>query len=413
MNEWQTEWSSAVTVLGLKSAASPAEATSVLDSLSEISTKGAAHQDLERRILGIERRSREFTDGVAAVLAALKADDDLADADPGTAVKMLSRRVAEAQKVATKRNATAEERENHETAKSEADILVAEAESLIAAMFRSAGVANEAALAEAITRSEEHAGLLEKITQVEDNLREAAGKPLNQIEVEAAQLADVEIEPEIQQLDLEIEVFDERIKEKQTKVGELRNQRSLIDSSSEAADLMTQAQQSLASVVDHAEEYVQILLARELLEEQVNAYRDEHQGPLLQRARGLFRNLTLDRYMGLETDTDDKGNPFLLARKADEKLLEISALSTGTRDQLYLALRLAALEQFMGRRGPLPLVLDDLFVHFDDERTKAGLTVLDQLADQTQILLFTHHKQVATQAGEVIDADRLTVHQLD
>lgn len=93
-------------------------------------------------------------------------------------------------------------------------------------------------------------------------------------------------------------------------------------------------------------------------------------------------------------------------------MLEVSALSTGTRDQLYLALRLAALEQFIDRRGPLPLVLDDLFVHFDDERTAAGLAVLDQVADQAQVLLFTHHEQVAKQAADVIAADRLTVHHL-
>jgi uncharacterized protein YhaN len=57
-------------------------------------------------------------------------------------------------------------------------------------------------------------------------------------------------------------------------------------------------------------------------------------------------------------------------------------------------------------------VLDDLFVNFDDERTEAGLRVLDALADETQVLLFSHHHQVAAQARQAIDADRLTVHEL-
>jgi uncharacterized protein YhaN len=207
-------------------------------------------------------------------------------------------------------------------------------------------------------------------------------------------------------------VLDQELKQKQIAVGELKNQRAQIDSSGAAADQMVRAQQSLAEVVDYAEEYVRTVLAKRLLEEQVASYRDENQGPLLQRARGLFSDLTLGRYTGLDTDTDDKGVPHLLARKADDRLLEIGALSTGTRDQLYLALRLAALEQFMARRGPLPLVLDDLFVHFDDERTKAGLRVLDRLSDTTQVLLFTHHAQVAAQAAEVIAEDRLTIHEL-
>lgn len=410
--EWEKTWSSAVTSLGLAAAASVTEANAVLDALAELFTTTIAHEDFKHRILGIEQRSQEFTDGITLVLGSLKDDQDLADADPATAVKMLSRRVKAAQKVATKSAAATEERESHEALRADTELLVAESEQLINEMVTAASVANRSELLEALARSEEHAHLLAQIGQLEDNLRDVAGKPLDEIEAEAQALADSEIEPEIQEIDLELEDFDHRLKEKQTRVGELTHERSLIDSSGEAADLMTEAQQALASVIDYADEYVQTVLARRLLEEQVIAYRDEHQGPLLERARELFRSLTLGRYRGLDTDTDDKGNPFLVARTSDERLLTVDALSTGTRDQLYLALRLAALEQFINRRGPLPLVLDDLFVHFDDERTAAGLAVLDQIANTTQVLLFTHHDQVALQAAEVINPDRLTVHEL-
>ena len=273
-------------------------------------------------------------------------------------------------------------------------------------------MADEAALAAAITRSEDLANLVDQIRNAEESLQNQAGKPVSQIEDEAAELDGIEIAPEIEQLDIQLEILDQTLKEKQTVVGKLQSQRAQIDSSGAAADQMTLAQQSLAEVVDHAEEYVRTVLAKHLLEEQVDHYRNENQGPLLERARELFRDLTIERYAGLDTDTDDKGTPLLLARKANDRLLEISALSTGTRDQLYLALRLAALEQFISRRGPLPLVLDDLFVHFDDERTKAGLAVLDRLAETTQVLLFTHHTQVAAQAAEVMDDDRLTIHKL-
>ena len=410
--EWEKTWSAAMMGLGLTPTASTAEANAVLDALAEISTKAIAHEDYKRRILGIEQRSQEFTDGIESVRGSLDDDQDLADADPATAVKMLSRRVKAAQKVAIKNAAATEERENHGALRAEAELLVGESERLIDEMVTATRVGDKSQLLEAIARSEEHERLLDQIEQLEDNLRDVAGKPLDEIETEAEALADSEIEPEIQEIDLELEDLDLRLKEKQTRVGELTHERSLIDSSGEAADLMTEAQQALASVIDYADEYVQTVLARRLLEEQVIAYRDEHQGPLLARARELFRSLTLDCYLGLDTDTDNKGNPFLVARTSDERLLTVDALSTGTRDQLYLSLRLAALEQLISRRGPLPLILDDLFVHFDDERTAAGLAVLDQISNTTQVLLFTHHDQVALQAAEVISPDRLTVHEL-
>ena len=412
LEKWTAEWAGAVMAIGLTAEAATTEANAVLDALTTIDAKGKEYEDLERRMSGMNERSKRFTDGVTAVREALKADADLADADPASAVKMLGRRVAAAQTEATKHTTTTEERETQEKAAAEADQSVADAETMIGELVGSAGLADEAALATALTRSEDLADLVKQIRDAENTLQNQAGKPVAQIETEAAKLDGVEIEPEIEQLDIDLNRLDQALKEKQTAVGELKNQRAQIDSSDAAADQMTRAQQSLAEVVDHAEEYVRTVLAKRLLEEQVARYRDENQGPLLERARELFGKLTLGRYTGLDTDTDDKGIPLLLARKADDRLLEISALSTGTRDQLYLALRLAALEHFISRRGPLPLVLDDLFVHFDDERTKAGLGVLDQVADTTQVLLFTHHAQVAVQATEVLAPGRVTIHEL-
>jgi uncharacterized protein YhaN len=412
LQSWKASWREAITAIGLTESASPAEARAVLETLSKIFTSEADFQKLRSRVDGIEGRNTEFTNGFAAVRAALQGHDDVADADPGAAVRVLVRRLKDAQAASAKAEGLATELESNEADLVEAKQLVAEAERLIAGLVEGAGVVDEPALFEALVRSKASADHAAEIDKAERDLRASIGKTMEQIEADAAGYADVELEPEIEEVERQLEDVDEELRDEATAFGELKHERSQIEASGDAADQMTLAQQSLASVVDHADEYVQTVLARHLLEEQVNSYRDEHQGPLLERARVLFRELTLEAYIGLDTDTNDKGEPFLQARKADERLLEISALSTGTRDQLYLALRLAALEQFMERRGPLPLVLDDLFVHFDDGRTRAGLKVLDQLARSTQVLLFTHHQEVAEQAADVIADGRLTLHDL-
>jgi uncharacterized protein YhaN len=68
-------------------------------------------------------------------------------------------------------------------------------------------------------------------------------------------------------------------------------------------------------------------------------------------------------------------------------------MSSGTADQLYLALRIASVEDYLRRARPLPFVADDL-VNFDDERAAAGFKVLGQLAQTTQVLFFTHHRHL-------------------
>ncbi|HEX7478171.1 MAG TPA: hypothetical protein VF331_10220 [Polyangiales bacterium] len=52
----------------------------------------------------------------------------------------------------------------------------------------------------------------------------------------------------------------------------------------------------------------------------------------------------------------------------------------GTRDQLYLALRLANVQHLAASQELMPLVLDDVLLHFDDERAAAALGLLGELA---------------------------------
>jgi uncharacterized protein YhaN len=87
-------------------------------------------------------------------------------------------------------------------------------------------------------------------------------------------------------------------------------------------------------------------------------------------------------------------------------------MSSGTRDQLYLALRLASLEKYMESAEPMPFIVDDILVHFDDERSKATLGVLAELAEKTQIILFTHHRRLVEQAQALGTTPPVIVHEL-
>jgi len=100
MEQWDSGWTAAVELIGLDAAASPIEAQAVLGSLSEITTKRRALTELERRIAGIEKRNDKFTTEVGAVLANLAGHRDATDLEPGAAVKILARRLVEAQEAA-------------------------------------------------------------------------------------------------------------------------------------------------------------------------------------------------------------------------------------------------------------------------------------------------------------------------
>jgi hypothetical protein len=94
----------------------------------------------------------------------------------------------------------------------------------------------------------------------------------------------------------------------------------------------------------------------------------------------------------------EDGRLRLVAQNARGREVPVEALSNGTRDQLFLALRLATLAASLERSETMPLVADDILIEFDDERTRATLEVLAEFGERTQILLFSHHRHVAEQA---------------
>jgi uncharacterized protein YhaN len=99
-------------------------------------------------------------------------------------------------------------------------------------------------------------------------------------------------------------------------------------------------------------------------------------------------------------------------RSVSGKLVEVDGLSDGTADQLFLALRLAAIEEHLTRTETLPCIFDDIVVNFDDGRSKTVLQVLADMARHSQILLFTHHDHIVKLAEDQIPG-QFEVYQLE
>ena len=80
--------------------------------------------------------------------------------------------------------------------------------------------------------------------------------------------------------------------------------------------------------------------------------------------------------------------------------------------KFYPALRLASLEKFIADGEPLPLLVDDALVNFDNQRARAALKVLGDLAASKQVIFFTHHQHMVHLAGEAVGGQILHVQKL-
>ena len=407
---WQVEWVKVINGLGLPADVHPEQATGTFEGLLSFFEKFDQSEELRRRIFGIDQVAEEFTakvfafadsigfqrDGLEAIIVAAKLHGDLS-------------RAREARAGLAK--IAAQEREiRGET--EEAGITIRNAEKQLARLKKMAGVVTNDALMAASEKSDKIRMLRQKLGTLEQELmRSGDGLSLKELEKESAELENDIIENELERVLAEL-------KDLQAKRDVLRDRRQTLhneiiakDGKSAAATASEEAEQHRATVVSSVEHYLRLRIASLILEQKIEEYRKKNQAPVLARAGEIFTRITLGSYKGLRDELDN-GKPVLLGVRPDDKEVLVEGMSDGTRDQLYLALRLATFEQHLNEGEPLPFIVDDILIGFDDNRTRVCLDVLAELAQTTQVLLFTHNQRVIEIAESMIVDAGIFVHNL-
>lgn len=153
------------------------------------------------------------------------------------------------------------------------------------------------------------------------------------------------------------------------------------------------------------------LLGRVLAEAE-RLHRKDHQPDVLRRASEYLTAVTEGRYGRLDYPSGEESDLHVECADRGEALPVGPPLSRGTREQVYLCLRLGTLDYLDQGREGLPLLLDEALVHWDDERRARLYPVLAQIAERRQVVLFTCHPEVAEEvrgalSAAVIDLGRL------
>ena len=152
----------------------------------------------------------------------------------------------------------------------------------------------------------------------------------------------------------------------------------------EELEQLRQDYQALETAIDA------LRAANEQLQDRFSPALNRRAGELLSALTGgRYDRVTLDR--AFQATAEEAGE--LVPRP-------VPALSQGTADQLYLAVRLAICQLVLPGEDPCPLVLDDALTNFDDDRMTLALDLLRKLGEERQILLFTcHGREAACCAG--------------
>ncbi len=353
---------------------------------------------LDRRAAGIRRDREAFRANAAALVEALA--PDLAEESPAAAVRALHARLVAAQ--------------NREARRADLDRRLAEA----AAASRTAADQHGAARAalsrhlagampdraeapmpeiEAVFgRLRARETLRAELFRLRTNLAGAAdGLPEADLRAGLDALSPEAIEAELARLAQEAEEQEERGRVIFSDRDRAERRRAELEGGTGAELALAERKAAEADLQGAARSWAVLRLAGLMLGQAVARHRAGQQDPLVARAGALFRSLTGGAFSGLAQTFDQDDTPKLAGQRAGGGQVAIEGMSEGTRDQLYLALRLAYLEDYAGRAEPAPFIGDDLFSTFDEARTGYGLDALAEIGASVQPILFTHHRHVA------------------
>lgn len=396
------QWHQLLSEVGIKLEISGAIAT--LDAFDELRVAIAAQSELKARMDGMARDASGHEADVTAVADAL---DIVPMSDAADRLNLMRARLSAA------RAASSVVETLRDTIASRTAEISAEAAKIDAALdallplMEETGSADPGELSGAIERSRAARALRGAVSEAEMTIKAAGdGKTLEEL-LDAMIDVDVDgLAARAQTLAADLAERNEKVAAAAAAHGDAQRVFANLESDADpAADSASDAEQARAELGVLSDQFILKRVQAVTLRWAIEKYRERHQDPMLLRAGQIFSTLTTGRYAALRIDNDG-ATPRLLGLRDDGRtVVEIGAMSEGTTDQLFLALRLAAVEQSVAAGVRLPFLADDLFVNFDDQRSEAGFQVLAELARSTQVLFFTHHPHLAAIARNVVGSE--------
>jgi uncharacterized protein YhaN len=406
LTAWSELWAPAVKRIGLDPESSIAVIRAQLDFLEELRSQVKDSLLLEHRILGMETNVAKFKETVHALVRSCKIETQ--ETDDIRLMQELVRRSNEAAKLIERKQQLHGLIEESSSAIEGYDRSIEQANAKIAPLLETAGVQDNDDLRKEIERCERACELTTTIRNRERELLEVGEGPPVEALLQAAHGAESSVlRDESNDLKDQSDTLTAQIEQKSADLGRLEVAFNAIDDGPSAAIAAAETELARSAVAEEAERYLHKRCQALLLSWAVERYRAEKQAPLLTRASALFAMLTLNGFSKLMVSTEDD-EPRLSGVKADGDLVPVSGMSEGTVDQLFLALRIAAVEDEVAHGIRLPFLADDLFVNYDDERAAAGFKVLSELARHTQVLFFTHHHHLVSIAKSAVAPETIT-----
>lgn len=414
LDAWKSEWAVEMQRIGLEPNALPNQANEVLNSIKDLFQKLHDADGFRKRNIGIDRDAARFVADIQQI--ALEVSPELISLPTEELILRLTTELETARKSEAIRNQLEHQRKSAAMNLQAAEQSSLEISQQVGELCRLAGCNNHEDLQQAAELSRQRRDFAEKIEILEDQIIKNAGNKSLEgflVEVEFEAVNPDSLAPRIDQLERDVRQLLDSRDEAVKGIERESNALNALNKNDQVANLATECESIAATIEDQFRELAVLRTCAAVLAAGVERFREKNQDPVLLSAASHFQAMTCGAFSGLRADLDEQGKAILVGiRSQSGDSVHVSQMSDGTCDQLYLALRLASLESWLQRHEPIPFVVDDILLNFDNDRALATLERLVELSAKTQVIFFTHHRHLVELAQKNVRTEKLCIHEL-
>jgi uncharacterized protein YhaN len=385
----------------------------VLEAVEKARDAVSRYEEAQRRVEQIQQYADRVGKQIAEVLRGL---GEGAEAEsPGVdEIDSLSSRLNEAVQTEQEQRRLADLREEFCSERNRLQRQLLKKQQTRSELMRAAGAEDEnefrrAAEAYQVWQESKLAADEEELT-----LRTIAGsqEASTALEDELEQTAAVELTEERQRLADEREILRDRVSADEQAIGGIDEQLRRMAHDERLGEKRLAQETLRQQLSDAIQRWAVQAVCRHLLDQAQQVYEQQRQPQVIRRAAGYLDTMTGGRYRLVRS----LGESGIQLENAALGRKDEAVWSSGLADQAYLAIRLGLAREFAEYVEPLPVILDDVLVRFDQARREAAARVVLDFAQQQQVLLFSCRNDLAAivaKAHRQMQPDELAVTYFD
>jgi uncharacterized protein YhaN len=387
-DNWSQRWEDKVVVLEVPKKSTISDVNTQLSQFDKLADAINEHRELKNKQDNLGAQITGFEDSVTK----LKSDCGMGNEDvyePLMKLYYLEEELKAATDNKIKRQKVCADIKKNQDTHHDEKLRLSTAQEQLNGLFQLAGCETVEELETIETENHRRLDLKKDLVRIDSTL-EVEPYPIEALKAEAENINIDELTLLIEKTIDELDDLEQKRKQAIEDSATAKREFEAIENKAGAVSAAEDVESALAQIDVHYREYCMLAITRQLLSEQIECYRESNQGPILSLAEDYFQRISLGRYSRLVTQYNDKDEPELYCLRGDREV-PIDGLSEGTRDQLFFSLRLASIVNYFDTHEPIPLVIDDIMMTFDNERSLVAFEILGEIAKKTQVLYFTHH----------------------